>query len=123
MHGFQLWANLRASMKMAAPSCQDIPANAIAEMTDDDGTHVRGISGEFWRKKGPVEGVAADLHYVDVSVAPGRRKRLRMDVTRNAFAYVFAGPGAFWDASAPQAVPTEQATDPHAEAVRDIWNH
>ena len=70
-----------------------------------------------------MEGVAADRHYVDVSVAPGRRKRLKVDITRNAFAYVFAGSGTFRDASAPQAVLTEQVTDPHAEAVYDIGNH
>src|SRR6202790_234666 len=123
MHGFQLWANLPAALKMTAPRYQDIPASAIPDVTDDDGTHVRVISGEFWGKKGPVEGVAADPHYVDVSVAPGRRKRLKVDITRNAFAYVFAGSGTFRDASAPQAVLTEQATDPHAEAVYDIGNH
>jgi quercetin 2,3-dioxygenase len=64
-----------------------------------------------------VEGVAQDPHYVDVSVAPGRRKRLKVDITRNALAYVFAGSGTFPDASVPQAVLTEQATDPNAEAV------
>src|SRR5258707_385463 len=123
MHGFQLWANLPASLKMTSPRYQDIPSAAIPEVTDDDGTHVRVISGEFWGKKGPVEGVAADPHYVDVSVAPGRRKRLKVDITRNAFAYVFAGSGTFRDASAPQAVLTEQATNPNAEAVYDIGNH
>jgi quercetin 2,3-dioxygenase len=109
-----------ATVGLTAPRYQDIPASAIPEVTDDDGTHVRVISGEFWGKKGPVEGVAADPHYVDVSVAPGRRRRLKVDITRNAFAYVFAGTGTFRDASPPQAVLTEQATDPHAEAVYDI---
>jgi quercetin 2,3-dioxygenase len=123
MHGFQLWANLPASLKMTAPRYQDIPASAIPEVTDDDGTHVRVISGEFWGKRGPVEGVAADPQYVDVSVAPGRRKRLKVDITRNAFAYVFAGAGTFRDASAPRAVLTEAATEPNAEPVYDIGNH
>src|ERR1700685_1141052 len=123
MHGFQLWSNLPSSLKMTDPRYQDIPSSAIPEATDDDGTHVRVISGEFWGKKGPVEGVAADPQYIDVSVAPGRRKRLKVDITRNAFAYVFAGAGTFRDASAPQAVLTEAATDPHAEAVYDIGNH
>src|ERR1700732_581892 len=90
MHGFQLWANLPSSLKMTAPRYQDIPASAIPDVTDDDGTHVQVISGEFWGKRGPVEGVAADPHYVDVSVAPGRRKRLKVDITRNAFECVFA---------------------------------
>jgi len=73
------------------PRYQDIPASAVPEVTDDDGTRVRVICGEFWGKRGPVEGVAADPSYVDVSVAPNRRKRLKIETSRNAFAYVFAG--------------------------------
>ena len=41
MHGFQLWANLPASLKMTDPRYQDIPSAAIPEVTDDDGTLVR----------------------------------------------------------------------------------
>ncbi len=107
MHGFQLWANLPSSLKMTAPRYQDIAAQDIPETTDDDGTHVRVITGEFWGKKGPVEGVAADPRYLDVSVPPGRRKRIAVDRTNHAFAYVFAGSGTFRDASAPQGVVNE----------------
>jgi redox-sensitive bicupin YhaK (pirin superfamily) len=123
MHGFQLWANLPSSLKMTDPRYQDIPAAAIPEVTDDDGTHVRIISGEFWGKRGPVEGVAADPNYIDISVAPGRRKRLKVETTRNAFAYVFAGSGTFRDASNPQAVLTESGVDPNAVPVYDVNNH
>jgi redox-sensitive bicupin YhaK (pirin superfamily) len=123
MHGFQLWANLPASLKMTDPRYQDIPSSAIPEVTDDDGTHVRVICGEFWGKKGPVEGVAADPSYIDVSVAPGKRKRLKVETTRNAFAYVFAGSGTFRDASDPQAVLTESAVAPDAAPVYDVANH
>jgi len=123
MHGFQLWANLPASLKMTDPRYQDIPSSAIPETTDDDGTSVRVICGEFWGKKGPVEGVAADPNYLDVSVPPGQRKRLKVETTRNAFAYVFAGSGTFREASAPRAVLTEPATDPDAPAKYDVSNH
>src|ERR1039458_6734527 len=123
MHGFQLWANLPASLKMTDPRYQDIPAAAIPEVTDDDGTHVRIICGEFWGKKGPVEGVAADPSYIDVSVARDKRKRLKVETTRNAFAYVFAGSGTFRDASGPQAVLTESGVDPNAKPVYDVANH
>jgi hypothetical protein len=54
--------------------------------------------------------VAADPQYIDVSVPPGKRKRLKVDTTRHAFAYVFAGSGSFRDASDPRGVLTE-ATD------------
>jgi redox-sensitive bicupin YhaK (pirin superfamily) len=109
MHGFQLWANLPASLKMTAPRYQDIKAADVPETTDDDGTHVRIITGEFQGKKGIVEGVAAEPIYVDVSVPPGKRKRIAVDRARNAFAYVFAGAGTFRDASAPRSVLTESA--------------
>jgi len=123
MHGFQLWANLPASLKMTNPRYQDIPASAIPEVTEDDGTKARIICGEFWGKRGPVEGVAADPSYVDISVAPNKLRRIKIDVTRNAFAYVFAGSGTFRDASDPKAVLTESAVDPNAEAKYDAKNH
>ena len=109
MHGFQLWANLPSRLKMTAPRYQDIAAADIPEVTDDDGTRVRIVAGDFWGKKGPVEGVAADPRYLDVSVPPGQRKRIAVDRTNNAFAYVFAGSGTFRDASEPQGVMTEGA--------------
>src|SRR5271157_3942003 len=123
MHGFQLWANLPSSLKMTDPRYQDIPASAIPDVTDDDGTRVRIISGEFWGKRGPVEGVAADPNYLDISVAPNQRKRLKVETTRNAFAYVFGGSGTFRDASSPRAVLTEQVAKPEAPTVYDVGNH
>jgi quercetin 2,3-dioxygenase len=88
----------------------------------------RIICGEFWGKTGPVEGVAtgpmsAEARYVDISVPPGKRKRFRVETTRHAFAYVFAGSGTFRDASEPQAVLTESAVDPNAAPVYDAKNH
>ncbi|HLJ87025.1 MAG TPA: pirin family protein [Candidatus Angelobacter sp.] len=123
MHGFQLWANLPSSLKMTDPRYQDIPSSAIPEITDDDGTHVRVICGDFGGKKGPVEGVAADPSYLDISVAPGRKKRIKVDTARNAFAYVFAGAGTFRDSSKPRAVLTEKTENPDAPPVYDARNH
>ncbi len=124
MHGFQLWANLPRSVKMTAPRYQDIKAADVPTVTDDDGTTARIVVGEFWGRRGPVDGVAADPRYLDISVPPGREKRLKVEVTRHAFAYVFAGSGVFRDASDPQGVLTE-ATD-GSDVVRrdtDVSNH
>ena len=107
MHGFQLWANLPSSLKMTAPRYQDVAAKDIPEVIDDDGTTVRVIIGEFWGKRGPVEGVAADPRYLDVSVPPGQQKRLQVDRANHAFAYVFSGSGSFRDASEPRGVANE----------------
>ena len=38
MHGFQLWANLPANLKMTSPRYQDVTSNEIPEVVDDDGT-------------------------------------------------------------------------------------
>jgi redox-sensitive bicupin YhaK (pirin superfamily) len=107
MHGFQLWANLPASLKMTAPRYQDVTSDAIPEAVDDDGTRVRVVCGEFWGKTGPVDGVAASPQYLDISVPPGVKKHLPIETTRHAFAYVFAGSGTFRDASQPRGVQTE----------------
>jgi hypothetical protein len=107
MHGFQLWANLPAALKMTKPRYQDVAARDIPEVVDDDGTRVRIIVGDFRGHKGPVEGVAADPRYLDVSVPPGTRKQLPVERSRHAFAYVFSGSGSFRDASAPRPVQNE----------------
>ncbi|MDH3292167.1 MAG: pirin family protein [Gemmatimonadota bacterium] len=108
MHGFQLWANLPSALKMTTPRYQDVSSRDIPEVIDDDGTRVRVVCGTFWGKTGPVDGVAADPRYLDVSVPPGRRKTLPVETSRHAFAYVFEGSGSFRDASAPFGVLTEQ---------------
>jgi hypothetical protein len=122
MHGFQLWANLPSSLKMTEPRYQDIPAVDIPDVTDDDGTRVRVITGEFWGRKGPVEGVAADPRYLDVSVPPGVQRRLKVDRTNHAFAYVFAGSGTFRDASQPLGVMNELTSQRDVAAVTDTGN-
>jgi redox-sensitive bicupin YhaK (pirin superfamily) len=107
MHGFQLWANLPSSLKMTAPRYQDVNGADIPVAVDDDGTRVHVICGSFWGKTGPVDGVAADPRYLDIFVPPGVRKHLRVETTRNAFAYVFEGSGRFRDGSEPREATTD----------------
>ena len=91
MHGFQLWGNLPSALKMTSPRYQEVKGTTSQRSRDDDGTHVRVVCGDFWGKKGPVDGVAADPIYLDVSVSAGKRKtpsrrddppRLRLCVCR-----------------------------------------
>jgi hypothetical protein len=119
MHGFQLWANLPAALKMTAPRYQDIPAKAIPEVVDNDGTRVRIVCGDFWGKRGPVEGVAADPRYLDIIVPAGKRKTLPVELGRHGFAYVFEGSGTFSDASKPFGVLTEKNT-PSGETLMRV---
>jgi redox-sensitive bicupin YhaK (pirin superfamily) len=119
MHGFQLWANLPSALKMTEPRYQDVKAAEIPEVIDDDGTRVKIVCGDFWGKRGPVQGVAADPRYLDVWVPPGRRKTLAVETERHAFAYVFDGSGSFRAASQPSGVLTERATAGGETTVRE----
>ncbi|MGG7643824.1 pirin family protein [Rhodovulum sp. YNF3179] len=120
MHGFQLWANLPSSLKMTAPRYQDVKGKDIPEIIDDDGTRVRVITGSFWGQSGPVDGIAADPLYLDVSVPPLVTKRLPVDTYRRAFAYVFAGAGRFADASQPHGVLLEKEVMGEEVNIRDM---
>jgi len=122
MHGFQLWANLPSSLKMTAPRYQDVQGKDIPEVVDDDGTRVRIVCGSFWGATGPVDGIAADPIYLDISVAPGRRKTLPVETSRHAFAYVFAGAGSFNNASDPRAVKTDLVGAQPAPQGDDVKN-
>jgi len=119
MHGFQLWANLPSSLKMTAPRYQDIAGNEVPEITDDDGVKVRIICGDFWGKTGPVEGVAADPRYLDVSLPPNARKTLPVETYRQAFAYIFEGSGRFAGASEPFGVLREDVVDGEEVLTRE----
>ena len=120
MHGFQLWANLPRDLKMTAPRYQDVGASDIDTVVDDDGTAVRIITGNFWGKRGPVDGIAADPLYLDVSVPPNTRKVLPVDTHANTFAYVFAGAGSFRDASAPIGIKVEKEFAGQELHLRDL---
>jgi len=120
MHGFQLWANLPRDLKMTDPRYQDVAAKEIPEIIDDDGTRVRVVTGEFWGKRGPVDGIAADPQYLDVFVPAGVKKTLPVDTYRRAFAYVFEGQGAFADASAPSGVLLEKEVMGKEVNIRDM---
>ena len=120
MHGFQLWANLPSSLKMTDPRYQDVPSKEIPEIQDDDGTVVRVIIGDFWGRTGPVDGIAADPQYLDISVPPGVSRTFPMETYRKTFAYVFEGSADFSGASAPKGVLLEKEVAGQEVHIRDM---
>ncbi|GGH20671.1 hypothetical protein SAMN05444007_101436 [Cribrihabitans marinus] len=120
MHGFQLWGNLPASQKMTAPRYQDVTGADIPEVVDDDGTAVKVIVGAFWGRTGPVDGIAADPQYLDISVPAGVTKRFKIDTYRRAFAYVFEGSASFADASDPTGILLEKEVAGQEVNIRDL---
>ncbi|XXK31196.1 pirin family protein [Rhodobacteraceae bacterium nBUS_24] len=120
MHGFQLWANLPGSLKMSAPRYQDVQGKEIPQIIDDDGTQVKVITGKFWGQRGPVDGVAADPLYLDITLPAKRLKVFKVDTYRNTFAYIFEGAGKFADASTPQGVLLEKEVRGEELNIRDM---
>lgn len=120
MHGFQLWANLPGDLKMTAPRYQDVQGADIPEIIDDDGTRVKVITGDFWGKRGPVDGVAANPQYLDIYVPAGVRKSFKIDTYRRAFAYIFDGSGRFVDASVPTGILLEKEVGGEELNIRDM---
>ena len=107
MHGFQLWANLPARHKMTKPRYQDVASKDVPVVVDDDGTSVRVLCGDFWGKTGPVQGIAANPRYLDISLPPKTTRSIPIETTRHAFAYIIAGAIRFRDGSDPKAVRVE----------------
>ncbi len=119
MYGFQLWANLPAKLKMTEPRYQGVTSADIPTVSEDDGTIVKIVCGEYQQTKGPIDGIAANPVYLDITVPAGKQKTFPMEAQSQGFAYVFEGSGRFCNIATPLAVPTESDmwwnTDPHAE--------
>jgi redox-sensitive bicupin YhaK (pirin superfamily) len=92
-HGFQLWVNLPASLKMTAPRYQDIRAAQVALLSSaDGGALLRVIAGSFDGHDGP--GVAhTPISLVHATVSAGAQVRLPWRADFNALGYVLAGRG------------------------------
>lgn len=120
MHGFQLWANLPSSLKMTTPRYQDIAGSDVEEIIDDDGTRVKIVIGNFWGKKGPVDGIAADPLFLDISMPPNTKKSFPVETYARTFAYIFGGSGTFRDASNPVGVKVEKEFAGEEVNIRDL---
>ena len=105
---------------MTAPRYQDIEGKDIPIVTDDDGTVAKIITGNFWGQQGPVDGIAADPLYLDISVPANVKRRFKVDTYRNTFAYIFAGSGKFTDASQPYGVRLEKEVAGEEINIRDL---
>lgn len=95
MGGFQLWANLPASMKMMEPRYRDIRKAQIPEVSLESGVKVRIVCGEVRGVRGPVRDIVIDPEYLDVSMPPGSVFTHPIQRGHTAFAYVIEGKGYF----------------------------
>lgn len=96
MRGFQLWVNLPAKDKMTPPRYQDIAPERIPLVRTAEGAEVRVVAGELGDAsgvvtRGPVEGVATEPVYLDVTLPKGAHFEHALPADYSAFIYVFEG--------------------------------
>jgi len=91
MEGFQLWLNLPASNKMAAPWYKDFPADEIPEYTTPEGVTVRVIAGESNGVAGAMTREVTEPVYLDIHMQAGTQLSTALPATHNAFVYVYRG--------------------------------
>jgi hypothetical protein len=92
-HGLQLWVNLPAADKLAAPRYQSLEGDQAALLSSaDGGALVRIIAGEVGGHAGP-GATHTPITFLHATVAPGARLHLPWRAEFNALAYVLSGSG------------------------------
>jgi redox-sensitive bicupin YhaK (pirin superfamily) len=118
MEGFQLWLNLPAQDKMAAPWYRDFTAAQLPRLLTPAGVQVTVIAGESQGVAGAVRRDATAPLYLDLRLPAGARFEQALPADHNAFVYVYRGQLSIDG----QAVPAQRmailGNDPQADGVR-----
>jgi quercetin 2,3-dioxygenase len=91
MEGFQLWLNLPARNKMAAPWYKDFSSADIPEYTTGDGITVRVIAGSSNGVAGAMTREITEPLYLDIHLPAGARFETGIPASHNAFIYAYRG--------------------------------
>ena len=92
-HGMQLWVNLPAKLKMTNPRYQDIEAESVTLLTNENGDAIiRVIAGSLGGIDGPGS-THTPIAISHVSLLPGAKLSLPWNPAYNALTYVLAGQG------------------------------
>jgi quercetin 2,3-dioxygenase len=97
MWGFQLWANLPASLKMMPPRYRDVKAAEIPEVTLDSGVRIKVISGEVGGINGPVRDIVIDPEFLDIIIPAETTYTHTVKDGHTVVAYLIKGQGYFDD--------------------------
>jgi redox-sensitive bicupin YhaK (pirin superfamily) len=91
MEGFQLWLNLPAKDKMAAPWYRDIPNEQVPRYVTAEGATVQVIAGSSNGIDGAVQREGTEPLYLDIELPEGASFEQPLPRGHNAFIYVFRG--------------------------------
>jgi quercetin 2,3-dioxygenase len=91
VHGFQIWVNLPARLKMARPRYQEVPAQKIPRAASADGkARVRVVAGEALGAKAVID-TQTSIVFQDWSLDQGADVTIPVAGNQNALAYLFEG--------------------------------
>ena len=90
LHGFQLWINMPAKLKMNKPDYIYIDSDKMSVHKDGD-KQVKVIAGKFEKAEGPVKGHNVEPVYFDVELNKNKEFNFRLPPTHNAFIYLING--------------------------------
>ena len=90
LHGFQLWINMPASMKMDKPEYHYIDAVKMSVHKDDD-KQIKVIAGKFQKAEGPIKKHNVEPVYFDVELKKDKEFNFEIPSSHNSFIYLIEG--------------------------------
>ena len=90
LHGFQLWINMPAKMKMSKPEYHYIDADQMAVHKDAD-KQIKVIAGKFEKAEGPIKGHNVEPVYFDIELKKEKEFIFHIPSTHNSFIYLITG--------------------------------
>ena len=90
LHGFQLWINMPAKLKMSKPEYIYIDADKMSVHKDKE-KQVKVIAGNFEKAEGPVKGHNVEPIYFDVELNKDKLLNFKIPSTHNTFIYLING--------------------------------
>ena len=90
LHGFQLWINMPASLKMSKPEYHYIDANEMSVYHDED-KKVKVIAGKFENAEGPIKKHNVEPIFFDVELNQNKQFSFSIPKSHNSFVYLVDG--------------------------------
>ena len=90
LHGFQLWVNMPAKLKMNKPEYIYIDSKQMQKHKDSE-KKIKIIAGKFGETEGPVRGHNIEPIYFDIEVEKDKEFNFELPLTHNSFVYLIEG--------------------------------
>ena len=90
LHGFQLWINMPAKLKMSKPDYIYIDADKIQVHKDSD-KQVKVIAGKFENAEGPIKEHNVEPIYFDIELKKDKDFNIELPLAHNSFIYLIDG--------------------------------